>query len=169
MCLKYTGNKFLFSECPLTSQWSFHFLLLVLSLGLCLFFFSDPFWFSLLLPLFCSTPYQRVFYRFSFIFFIYKLSLILFFFNSSIVITLLVHPLTVPYPIPPTCLQEDVATPPHQTSPLPRASSLLRVGCIFSLRPEPAVLCTISGRGLIPASVCCLVNGSVSERPQGLG
>jgi hypothetical protein len=33
----------------------------------------------------------------------------------------------------------------------------------LSLRPDPAVLCVCVG-GLRPAGVCCLVDGSVSER-----
>jgi hypothetical protein len=63
------------------------------------------------------------------------------FFYSLVFIHLPVCPVMVPHPIPhscahpPPCLQKDVPTPqplPHQTSPVPSASSLLRVRCIFS-------------------------------------
>ena len=60
-----------------------------------------------------------------------------FFFYTPYFIPLLVFPLTVPHRIPsPTrSLQEDVPSPhssPHQISPPPRASILLRVRCIIS-------------------------------------
>ncbi|XP_063127330.1 palmitoyltransferase ZDHHC4 isoform X3 [Rattus norvegicus] len=43
-------------------------------------------------------------------------------------------PPTVPHPIPPSHLQEDVPTPPppHHCSPPPGASSLLRIRCVLS-------------------------------------
>lgn len=79
-------------------------------------------------------------------------------------------PFLLPHPTSP-CLQEDVPTPPplfYQTSPLPGASSLLRVRCIFShwvqMGQSSSVMCV---RGLGPACVCFLVGGSVSERYWG--
>jgi hypothetical protein len=61
------------------------------------------------------------------------------FLYSPVIISLLVHHLTIPYhPIPPlphSCLQEDVPIPPppsHQTSQLPKASSISRFRCVFS-------------------------------------
>jgi hypothetical protein len=74
------------------------------------------------------------------------------------------HPPTVPYPLPPphSCLHEDV--PPHLTSKLPRASSLLRVRCIISNWTQTRQSSTVCVRDLISAGVCCLFGGPVFEK-----
>ena len=61
------------------------------------------------------------------------------FFNllySPVIILLPVHPLTVSHPIPPSPISKRMSLPPqppsHQTSPLPGASGLSQVRCIFS-------------------------------------
>ena len=51
----------------------------------------------------------------------------------------------------------------YQACPLPRVSSYLGLVHLLSLRPDQAVLCCICVRGLISASVCCLV-GSQGSR-----
>ena len=59
---------------------------------------------------------------------------LVFFFNSPVFIHFLVHPLAILYVIPPPPVSKrmpHLPPPPHQTSPLLGASSLLRVRYIF--------------------------------------
>jgi hypothetical protein len=56
------------------------------------------------------------------------------FFSCPVIISLPVHPLTVPHPIPPPLSSRgyNPHSPPHKASLLLGAPSLLRVSCIFS-------------------------------------
>jgi hypothetical protein len=62
-------------------------------------------------------------------------------------------------------------SPPHQTSPLSRAPSLLRVSCIFSDQVQTlkssAVYVLGASYQLVWDDISCLVGGTVSERSQG--
>ena len=107
--------------------------------------------------------------------FLKKLLFFLFFY-SSVIIPLLVHPLTIPHPIPPPpphfslstrgCPQSPTTIPPD----LPTfwgLQSLEGQMHLFSLSTDGAVLFCMCVRGLGPACVCFLVGGSVSERCWG--
>ena len=94
---------------------------------------------------------------------LFNFFLITFTFYCPVIAHLLVHPPTVPHSTPPhLCLQEDISLSP-QLSPLLGASNLLRV-YLLPLRPDEAILCCMCVGGLLPASVCCLVGVSLSER-----
>jgi hypothetical protein len=58
-------------------------------------------------------------------------------------------------------------SPPHLTSKLPGASSLLRVRCIISEWTQTWKSSTVCVGGLILAGVCCLFGDPVFERSQG--
>jgi hypothetical protein len=90
-------------------------------------------------------------------------------FYSPVTILLLVCPLTFPHLMPPHlsprgCPRTPASTPPNFSTPWELKP--LKV-LLLSLRPDQAVLCCICVRGLRAASVCCLVDSSVSERSPG--
>jgi hypothetical protein len=105
-------------------------------------------------------------------FYLHFFLLLLLYFYSPVITTLPVCPPTVPDPIPPTPVSKRM--PPTLQPPIIPSHSLeLQVsqGLSTSSFTEggQAVLCCICVGSLRPASVCCLVSDSVSQRSQGSG
>lgn len=103
-----------------------------------------------------------------------------YFFNSPVISPHLICPLPVPHFFPPP-ITKRMSPPPTTTPPLSSLpglptpwglKSLQGQELLLSLRPGQEVLCCIlvlSCQGPGPASICCLVGGSESERSQGFG
>jgi hypothetical protein len=120
----------------------------------CMVFVHVCAWTFVLLLLFLCVCFVLIFITF------------MFFFYSPVIASLHVRPPTVPYPIPPpSCLQEDIPSP-HQSSPFPEASSLLRVRCFFSHWSQTRQSSAVYMSGAQTSSCMLLVGGSGSERSQ---
>jgi hypothetical protein len=108
-------------------------------------------------------------------YFIHFLLLSLIFYYNPVVITLLVHPPTfshpIPLPSPRECLNTPNSPPPHTPPTRPPNSLWPQVSQGLSawslIKARKTVLCSTSVGGLEPASICCLVVDSVSERSWG--